>query len=76
VSVDIWGTVPMAKKKARGSGVGKLVRIDPAIVSMAKVVSTARGISLADYLSDILRATVSRDYVKDVKRLEKEGGAE
>jgi hypothetical protein len=66
----------MAKKKARGSGVGKLVRIDPAIVSMAKVVSTARGMSLADYLSDILRATVSRDYVKDVKRLEKEGGAE
>jgi hypothetical protein len=64
--------VMVAKKPVRG--VGKLVRIDPAIVSMAKVIATGRGINIGDYLSDILRATVSRDYVKDIKRLEKEGG--
>jgi len=68
------GGVSMAKKPARGSG--KLVRIDPAIVSMARVVATARGIAISDYLSDILRPTVSRDYVKDIKRLEKEGGVQ
>ena len=43
-------------------------------VGVAKVIATERGIAIGDYLSDILRATVSRDYVKDIKRLEKEGG--
>lgn len=66
------GGLIVAKKPARGDG--KLVRIDPSIVSMGRVVSTARGIGLGDYLSEILRATVSRDYVKEIKRLEKEGG--
>jgi hypothetical protein len=66
------GGLSMAKKKARG--VGMMVRIDPDIVRMARIIAPAKGVAMGDYLSDILRPTVSRDYVKEVKRLESEGG--
>jgi hypothetical protein len=64
----------VAKKKAQPRGSGRLVRIDPAIYSMAKFVATARGVAIGDYLSNISRSTVSRDYLKETKRLEQEGG--
>jgi hypothetical protein len=66
----------MAKKKAargKSGGEGRLVRLDPSIVAMAKMIATARGMSLADYLADLLRGPVSREYAKEMRRLEQAG---
>jgi hypothetical protein len=63
----------VAKKKPPVRGVGRLVRIDPSLWSMARVVATTRGIGLGDYISSLVRSSVSRDYVAEVKRVEKEG---
>jgi hypothetical protein len=63
----------MAKKK-QPRGPGRLVRMDPSVARMGEVVARARGIALGDYLSELVRPMVSRDYVREVKRLEQEGG--
>jgi hypothetical protein len=63
----------VAKKKARGVGI--LVRIDPDVVRMARIIAPVKGLAVGDYLSDICRPVVGRDYVNEIKRLEKEGGA-
>jgi hypothetical protein len=55
------------------AGEGRLVRLDPSIVGMAKLIATAKGITLADYLADLLRAPVSRDYAKEMRQLEDQG---
>jgi len=53
------------------------VKVDRAIVTRAHYVAKARGISLAEYLSDLLLPLVERDFAKESKRLapppEKEG---
>lgn len=66
------GSVAVAKKKAPARGPGRLVRIEPSIYTMAKFVATARGMAIGDYLSEISRATVSRDYLKETKRLQED----
>src|SRR5262249_44740214 len=66
------GGVGVAKKKARG--VGLHVRIDPDLVRMAKGIAPAKGQALGDYLSDLIRPPVSRDYAKEMERLKKDGG--
>jgi hypothetical protein len=66
----------VARKRGRPgkpSGVGRLVRLDPAIVAMAKVLATTEGIGVGDYLSGLLRSPVAREYAKVMKRLEQEG---
>jgi hypothetical protein len=68
------GDTVVAKKKAQARGVGRLVRVEPSIYTMAKFVAGARGIAIGDYISEISRATISRDYLGEQKRLEKEGG--
>jgi hypothetical protein len=68
----------MAKKQGRPkkpSGEGMQVRIDAQIGRRAKVVASESGVSLADYLSGILRDRVEKDYRKVVKDLS-EGDAE
>lgn len=60
-------------RPGKPSGAGKLVRIDPAIVTMAQALAKAEGVSLADYLSDLLRPAVSRAYAQTLKRLEQAG---
>jgi hypothetical protein len=54
----------------KSGGEGKLVRLNPAIVGMAKAVATAKGSTLADYLADLLRGPVGRDYAKMLRELE------
>jgi hypothetical protein len=46
------------------------VKIDRAVISQAKLIAAAKGISLAEYLSDILRGPVSREFLKEMKRLQ------
>lgn len=67
------GSLTVAKKKARPPGPGRLVRIKPDVFMQAQFVARARGIGIGDYLAEICRSTVARDYVKEQKRLEEEG---
>lgn len=69
------GGTAVAKKKVQPRGSGRLVRIEPSIYTMAKFIAGARGIAIGDYLSEISRSTVSRDYLKETKRLEQDGGS-
>lgn len=67
------GSLTVAKKKAKPRGVGRLVRIEPSVYSQAQFIARARGIAIGDYLSDVSRGTVARDYLAEQRRLEKEG---
>jgi hypothetical protein len=66
--------VGVAKKKPRG--VGLMVRMDPDVVRMARVIAPTKGMAIGDYLSGLCRPGVSRDYVKEIERLKKQGGLE
>ncbi len=57
------------KTSFREDGVAK---IEKAVLAKAKMVATARNISLAEYLSDSLRPTVDRDFAREMKRLEED----
>jgi hypothetical protein len=68
----------MAKKRGRpASGKpwneGKPARLDAAVVTMARAVAGSRGITMAEYLSDILRGPVGKDYAAMLRELEKGG---
>jgi hypothetical protein len=52
------------------------VKVDRAIVNKAKMIATARGLSLAEYVSELLRGPVDRDFAKEMRRLETDGGEE
>jgi hypothetical protein len=66
----------VAKKKAgrpasenpRGEGIQ--VRIAPDVVRMARKVSPVDGVNLTDYLSNILRPVVLRDYARVQRMLD------
>jgi hypothetical protein len=45
------------------------VKIDRGVASMAKWVASSRGITLAEYLTELLRGPVGRDMAKGSKRL-------
>jgi hypothetical protein len=48
------------------------VKIDRGIVSKAKMVASARNIPLAEYLSELIRSPVARDFAKEMRRIESE----
>jgi hypothetical protein len=60
-------------KNPRGDGLQ--VRLAPDVVRMARVVTPMKGLALTDYLSEILRPTVTRDYAQAAKKLAIDGGA-
>lgn len=69
----------MGRKKSdapssKPSNEGRLVRLDPSIVAMGKLVAASRGRHLSDYFSDLLRDVVGKEYAKMVRDLEKGGG--
>jgi hypothetical protein len=72
----------MAKRKvgrpAKPGGEGRPVRIAADIASMARSYSQFRGLPLSDYLSDLLRSAVTRDYARMMKELARaeEGGGQ
>lgn len=49
-------------------------KIDAMLVGRAQMIAKSRGISLAEYISETLRPTVDRDFFKEMKKLEPEGG--
>ena len=71
--------LPMAKKTGR-TGRPKhserndvAVKLDRAMVGMAKLVATRQGVSVAELLSDLLRAPLDRAYSQMLKELEGKG---
>jgi hypothetical protein len=63
-------TRPMAKKKSTGSEPPtKAVKIDRGLAAKAQMISTDRGIPLADYISETLRGAVEKDWARMVKRV-------
>lgn len=51
----------------------RTARIDATILGWAEMVARARGISVAEYLSETLRAPVAKDFVRVMEQM-KEGG--
>jgi hypothetical protein len=73
----------MAKKSATGrpgkpDGQGKMVRLNPRLVAMARIVAGDRGVAMGDYLSEYLMEPVKRDYQDTLRKLDRElkGGDE
>lgn len=46
------------------------IKFDRALVGMARMVATAKGVSLAHYLSEAARPVIEKDFAKEMKRLE------
>ena len=67
----------MAKKAGRPKkpgGEGSQVRIDRDLAKMARAVANHSGTQLADYLSGLLRPTITKDYRKMLQELDTEAG--
>ena len=47
----------------------RAVKIDEEIVSMAQVIAAHRKIRMADYLSELLRPLVRKDYARTAKEI-------
>jgi hypothetical protein len=52
---------------------GSLVRMDDDLVALGKKVAALKGISLAEYFSDLLLPVVKSDFTNEIKKLSKEG---
>ncbi|MFL6141691.1 MAG: hypothetical protein ACJ72N_07450 [Labedaea sp.] len=65
---------PVAKKRSESRKFNTLVRMDDDLVKKAKKVASLKGISLAEYFSDILRPIVDRDMTKEIRKLSREEG--
>lgn len=69
MSVDTVATlVPMAKKQESTS-----VKLNLDVWKMAKVICTANDESMQDYLSDLLRPLLQKDYPAALAKLQKLG---
>lgn len=49
------------------------VKVDRTLADKAKLVAARRGLTMAEYLSDLIRAPIERDFTKTVREME--GGA-
>lgn len=60
----------MAKKKAEDGKEAPTtaIKIERSLAGKAKMIATDKGTSLADYVSEIIRATVERDWAKLIKK--------
>ena len=69
----------MARKRGRPKGTGRrdaVVKLEVIIVGKAQMVAKARGTSVAEYISEIIRVPVDRDFLVIMKRIDSEAGAE
>jgi hypothetical protein len=68
----------MSRKRGRPKGDKRrdaVVKLDMIIVGKAQMVAKARGTSLAEYLSEIIRGPVDRDFLGIMKQMEAESDA-
>jgi hypothetical protein len=68
----------MARKRGRPKGIKRrdaVVKLDAIVVGKAQMVAKARGTSVAEYLSEIIREPVDRDFLGVMKQMEAESDA-
>ncbi len=65
------GHIPMARLKG-----GKRSELDRVVAEQAKLVALRRRITLAELLSEMLRAPIHRAYRQEVMKLTQEGSGE
>jgi hypothetical protein len=68
----------MARKRGRPKGIKRrdaVVKLDVILVGKAQMVAKARGTSVAEYLSEIIRGPVDRDFLSIMKQMEAESEA-
>jgi hypothetical protein len=74
------GCLAMGKKRGRPKRSERddvTVKVDRTTVGKAKLIATHRGVSVAELLSDLLRAPIDKAYAQMLRDLEKtEGGAD
>lgn len=70
--MDVIEAVIMAKKKVGGERKTLPVRIDAQLVRRSQNIARDRGTPLSDYVTDILRSAVERDWSKILRRLASE----
>jgi hypothetical protein len=46
------------------------IKFDKSLAAMARLVASAKGISIAEYLSELARPLIEKDLAKEMKRLE------
>ena len=63
----VMGRKKTPEKNKRDDAVAK---IDRTVLDKAKLVASRKGVSLAEYLTDHLRATVEREFGKTVREME------
>lgn len=69
----------MTRKRGRPEGIKRrdaVVKLDAILVGKAQMVAKARGTSLAEYLSEIIRGPVDRDFLSIMKQLEADAASE
>jgi hypothetical protein len=72
VAVPTMKVDPMARSKGRPEkpgGEGVVVRIAADLVSKAKYLAAQKGVPMSDYLSDLLRPVLDREFRKAGKEL-------
>ena len=65
-------TATMAKKKMgrpKSARADVSIKFDKALADKARIVSLRRGISMAEYLSELNRAAIERDYEQEVRKM-------
>ena len=65
----------MARKRGRPKANSRrdaVVKLDVILVGKAQMVAKVKGTSVAEYLSEIIRAPVDRDFLKVMKQMEAE----
>lgn len=67
---------PVAKSKGRPKQSGRddvTVKFDRTLVGMAQMTAKAKGVSLAEYLSEAARVIIEKDFAKEMERLKGKG---
>ena len=65
----------MGKKRGRPKASKRrdaVVKLDMTVVGKAQMVAKANGTSVSEYLSELIRGLVDRDFLKVMKRMEAE----
>ena len=63
----------MAPKRAGKKRDDVAVKVDRTLADKAKLIASRRGITMAEYLTDLIRGPIERDFVKTIKDMT-EGG--
>jgi hypothetical protein len=67
--------LPMARPKGRPKTSGRndrTARIDATILGWAEMVARAKGVSLAEYLSETLKSPVAKDFARVMEQMKGE----